>query len=74
MSKVGASAPVWGARQVLRTMAASSASKVAKLCSGVPSRSVRLAAFASAFSENFKKDVALIVQGKLSDADNRWSV
>ena len=39
-SKVGASGPADGVRQVLRTMVARSASKVAKLCAGVPSGSV----------------------------------
>src|SRR5471032_72925 len=37
ISKVGASGPAFGVRQVLRTRLASSAIKVAKLCAGVPS-------------------------------------
>ena len=36
-AKAGASGPACGARQVLRTMVASSSSKVVKLCAGVPS-------------------------------------
>ncbi len=39
ISKVGASGPALGVRQVLRTMVASSAIRVAKLCAGVPSSS-----------------------------------
>ena len=40
-----------GVRQVLRTMVASSASKVEKLCAGVPSSSVWRATLANAFLE-----------------------
>ena len=50
-SNVGASGPALGVRQVLRTMVASSASRVEKLCAGVPSSSVWRAAFASAALE-----------------------
>ena len=38
-SKVGASGPALGVRQVLRTMVDSSAIRVAKLCTGSPSSS-----------------------------------
>jgi hypothetical protein len=50
-SKVGACAPAFGARQVLRTMVASSAIKVAKLCAGVPSMSACVAALACAAAD-----------------------
>ena len=38
--KVGASGATWGVRLVLRTMPARSASRVEKLCAGVPSPSL----------------------------------
>src|ERR1019366_6439412 len=50
-SKVGASGLAWGMRQALRTMVASSSSRVRKLCAGVPSSSVWLATLASAALE-----------------------
>ncbi len=40
ISKLGTPGPALGVRQVLRTMVASSAIKVEKLCTGVPSSSV----------------------------------
>jgi hypothetical protein len=54
-SKLGVSGAACGVRQVLRTMVASSASKVEKLCTGAPSSSVWLATLANAFLERLAR-------------------
>ncbi len=44
-SKVYPSDPVWGVRQVFRTIVESSSISVEKLCAGVPSSNLRVVAF-----------------------------
>ena len=52
-SNVEVDSPGSAARQVLRTIADSSASRVEKLCAGVPSASLPLCALMRAVSERF---------------------
>ena len=75
--KVGASGPALGVRQVLRTMVESSASKVAKLCAGVPSSRACRETLASAAAERladlsaYRRDLQAVLAS--TAPSERWS-